>query len=467
MRPNIVWVTLESFRADHTSLSESGVDLTPNLRRIAADREGQWFGNCYAHAHWTPASSTSILTGTYVPSHGVGYDDAVEVTKVPPGLSTVPELLGDEGYRTACLTGNGYLSAAGLERGFDRFDTVTKDDFVSGTGAYAAADYLFRSGFVGRGMSFDLVHHLRDCFKEWYQTVAFRRWLADSADAGSPFFAYMHLNNAHHPYRPPRPVLEQVLADSDRSPSDVVETADEYSDSIWERIADGGHLPPTEREAVLAAYEGEVRYSDRLLGRVFDYLRDRDDTVLVVTADHGELFGEAGALEHNLVLHDDLINVPLVTYGLDFPDRHGDALVQHIDVMQTVLDTVGADTSQFQGYDLRDETREFAVAHRGPRHSDIEKLRDLNPAFDTDRFHGSGIGCVRSRDWKYQRSGGRAELFRLPDESTDRSAEFPAKTGELAEVLDTHVPTERFESSERAEFDDEMEAHLRDMGYLD
>lgn len=468
MRSNIIWITLESVRADYTSMGASDVSATPNINQIAAAPDGRWFDNCYSHARWTPASTASILTGTYLSTHGVGYEDTTEVSKIPPDLSTVPELLSELGYRTGCFSGNAYVShATGVNRGFDTFDDCnSKADVFSLSGAKTLLRYLVHSHTVGGKTSLDPARH-KDCLKEWYQAANFRRWIRTQQSSEQPYFAYLHLNNSHHPYRPPLAILEECLDGSDLTPAEAISISDEYSDTIWERIATNDDLDSTEQEAILAAYEGEIRYSDYFVGEIFDYVKDRDDTVVVITGDHGELFGERGVFGHNLVLHDKILNVPLVTYGLDLPTGSSDEFVQHMDVMQTLVDTVGGDTSQFQGYNLTTENREFVIAERGPRGSDLEKLAGLNPAFDSSRYHGPGIRCLRSEEWKYQESSERAELFRLPDETTDVASEFPRKKADLADRLDALIPTTTVENTERADFDSEMRDRLRHMGYID
>lgn len=467
MRPNIVWVTLESLRADHATTGTAGEHAMPNVERIAASADGRQFSQCFSHAHWTPASSTSILTGTALSSHRVGYEDAVDVATVPEGLETVPELLGDAGYATAGSTTNGYVDAAGLDRGFDRFESVTKDELGTVRGVRAFVDYLATSGHLGPGSSLDLSYHVRNCLKDWYQLRELRRWIRRQSDAGAPFFGYVHFNNVHQPYRPPKALLREQLADSELSVDAVLEASNRYSDEIWDWIADSERVDERALRAVLAAYGAEVRYADRLVGEVFDLVASNPDTILVVTADHGELFGELGAYEHNLALHDALVNVPLVVHGLDLEGVPSDALVQHADVMQTLLAAVGVDVDQFQGYDLRTAERPYVLCERGPRHSDLEKLHERNSAFDADRYHWPAVTCLRSRDWKLVQSDDRTELFRLPDERTDVSDDHPERVRRMESELASIRPSERFESGDRAEIDAAMADHLRDMGYLE
>jgi len=462
--PNLVWITLESVRADHTPMGGYERDTTPTLSRLAAEDDTDWFGNCFAHARWTPASTASMLTGTYLTTHGVGLESG-DVRRVPERLDTVPELLGEAGYQTACVSTNGYLSqATGLDRGFDRFLWPSKRDIprnLSSVLQYAAK----------------IRHHWKLPLDAKRRNLTFRvatdtatRWLDSFRQSSDPFFLYMHYNNPHHPYSPPHPDLAEFLDDVDLTPSEAVDIAGRVSEDLWEVMADGCQLSDREWEALRATYDAEIVAADRLVEEVLDHLESlgMTNTVVVVTGDHGELFGEQGLLGHNLTLHDGLLHVPMVVRGLDgVGERTGD-IVQHVDVMQTILNRIGVSTDQFQGVDLTEEARQYAVAQRGPRTDDIERLRSLNPSYDTSRFHEPMLHTIRSLEYKYMKSADRAELFAVPDETTDVQADEPEVADRLDEALEQWLRT--IDSGdvrgESAEFTDEMEDQLRQLGYL-
>ncbi|USZ71470.1 sulfatase [Natronosalvus halobius] len=466
-KPNVLWISLESVRADYTSLGQSNDTPTPNIKRIASTDEGRYFSNCYAHAHWTPASTTSILTGTYPSSHGVGYKSGKNITKVPRDLSTVPQLLDGQGYQTALFGGNTYVSSAtGLDRGFDQCDTTSETDLFSLRGMKAFYQYIKNVRYNGIGLRTDIPTH-GDSFREWHQFIGLRDWIKSCTESEMPYFGYVHINNSHHPYRPPNAVLRHTISDNDITISEVRKHSNKFSDGIMDLIANNSTLNANQRRAVLAAYEAEIRYDDYFIGKIFNYVRSQKNTIIVITGDHGELFGEKGVFGHNLILHDKLLHVPMVVYGLDLETVSDDALMQHMDVMQTILNTIGVDTTQFQGFDLNSQKRDFVIAERGPRPEDIDNLKKINSQIDDRRFHRTGVACLRSKEWKYQKSTDREELFRLPDETTDLSSEFPGKRDELEKALDERLPTDKFESSVKAEFTEQMKDQLRDMGYLD
>lgn len=461
--PNIVWISLESVRADHTAVEGYDRETTPALERIADSPGGVSMSNCFSQGRWTPAVSASMLTGTYLTTHRVGFESE-DVHRVPEDLETVPELLRRQGYQTGCISSNSYLtSATGLDRGFDRFLWPDKYDALKNPGTVLR--YLLRPGrYRGLPMggkrltlTYDLV------------TDVARQWLDDFVGV-DPFFFYIHYNTAHHPYRPPHSYLREFLADTDLTPAEAIEIAGEVTENMWVVMADGCSLTERERTALHATYDASIAYADEMVGELFDHLSDEafENTVFVVTGDHGELFGERGVLGHNLVLHDGVTNVPMVIHGLDdlTPDR--DDVIQHIDVMRTVAEMAGADTSQFQGVDLRTETPEMAISQRGPRPSDIDRLLEHNPSFDERQFSRSAIDAVHTAEFKYVESGTDQSLYRLPDETTDVGAEFPAVRDRLAARLEERRATIDQDPSDRtdAEFTDAMREQLENMGYI-
>lgn len=111
MAANIVWLTLESLRFDHTSLSGYKRDTTPFLRSLAAESSAVSFDSCFSHGIWTRPASASILMGTYPSHHQAGMDSDV----IPDDLPMIPELLGEQGYDTAGVSTVAYM---GLRRGW-------------------------------------------------------------------------------------------------------------------------------------------------------------------------------------------------------------------------------------------------------------------------------------------------------------------------------------------------------------
>uniref|UniRef100_UPI001375F91F sulfatase-like hydrolase/transferase n=1 Tax=Halococcus hamelinensis TaxID=332168 RepID=UPI001375F91F len=243
----------------------------------------------------------------------------------------------------------------------------------------------------------------KDCLRERIQYESFRHWF-DTKDDDQPYFAYLHINNPHHPYRPPLNILKERLTGEDLSPTEAIRISNGITNDLWQAVADGCEFSPKEQRALEATYEAELTYADYIAKQVFKYAVSRDeDTVVIITGDHGEMFGENGMLGHNLVLHDGILNVPLITYGLDTGSAQSDDLIQHADVSKAILDACGIQNEQFkQAYNFTHENRDYVVAERGPRPSRADTLAERNPEFDSDSFHWNQLSMIRSRGWKYQ-----------------------------------------------------------------
>lgn len=459
--PNLIWITLDSVRYDHTSMAGYRRDTTPNLRRIAERSDGHTFSECIAHGNWTLSSSASILTGTYPSHHTVGPDGS----KLPDRLDTVAGLLSEQGYHTACLSENSHVSdATGLSRGFDRYGWLSSSTLLETAGVSSLAKYLLNIREHSAGLTLDASKHSTPFLVNDVAT----RWLEDLREE-EPFFFYLHYNEPHRPYYPPRSYLDRYTDEIDASASEAAEISMRVHENLYEIVANGCELTEREWEALYAMYDAELAYTDAFVGKLFDHVRslDLEETVFVVTGDHGELFGEYDLLAHKLCLHDAVVNVPLVVHGPTGEIGGGDDLVQHADLVRTFVERAGGRTDQFQGVDLRDEHREYAIAQRGP--ASFDSVLEHNPEFDTSRYHEDALSCLRTTEYKYQSSGERSELFALPDEETDVSDERPefaeSFDSELTEWLETEG--QPVDAGDRAEFTDAMQRQLRDLGYVD
>lgn len=469
-RPNIVWVTLDSLRYDHTTMSGYQRDTTQNLARIASRRQGSSHSRCFAHSNYTLASVPSILTGTYPGHHGVGMGVN---ERLPDTVPTVAERMSAAGYDTGCLSEIARVSeATGLDRGFDWFE-YTRD---RGGRRYLASklragiSHLFNNVLRPGGLREDrrgLTNGVG--IKYTYQLA--RRYVDRIAD--TPFFLYIHNVGPHYPYRPPLSFLDRFTDEIQMSTAEALEFTSEVfedNDAIERHIAEGCAFSEAEWEAIEAMYDADIAYSDHCVGRLFAAIRSMDTgpTVFVVTSDHGDLFGEHDLIAHRLVLDDALTHVPLVTHGLDeIADIDQDAIIQHADLMTTFVASAGRDTAGMHGVDLRTETRSYAISQRGPHEFAFENLLTYNDAFEIGRFHESGFTSIRDEEFRFERGDQMARLFELPDETTDVSTEYPEIRAEFEDVLE-HVLEEigaPVEAGEDADFTPKMEEQLRDLGY--
>jgi arylsulfatase A-like enzyme len=464
MSRDIVWITLESVRQDHTSLGGHHRDTTPFLSSLADRTTGAAFERCFSHDVWTRASSASILTGLASSAHRTWTQENRLSSDVP----TVPEALRDAGYRTACVSPNPQLSdATGLARGFDHFHYLGKDTLVEEAGIPTVLRYLTKLNTHSAGYTTDTGKHSVG----YVSNAIAKRHVRETAANDEDLFLYTHLGDSHHPYYPPKPYQDLYADDFEMSVEEALELVMEMSDDLHGYIARGVPFTEDEWNALRAMYDATIRYVDDTVRSLVEYAEERlDDPIVVVTADHGELFGEKGMLAHMVVADDAVSHVPLVVSGVDGVESH-DGVVQHADAMTEVLDAVGVDFDVAAGVGLAPEAREFAVTQRsGVRcASKLDTIQERDPAFDAARYHAGDLTSLRTRDYRYQRSESREELFAVPDEMTDVAGDHPdvreTLAGKAESWLGTYgVPTS--EREEQAEFDESMTSHLEDLGYL-
>jgi arylsulfatase A-like enzyme/tetratricopeptide (TPR) repeat protein len=241
--PNVLLITLDTFRADRVSSS-----LTPNIVRLAG--RGTQFTNVRATAPLTLPSHTSLMTGSIPPVHGV-HDNGVVYTRKLPTLASI---FRDNGYATAAFVGAYVLNRRfGLDAGFDWYDDAVRRDARQ-------------------------VEQL-EAERPGAEVVdAAVKWL-DAAAGTKPRFMWVHLYDAHAPYRPPQEFLDKASG---------------------------------------RPYDGEIAYVDAQVGRLLDALEARRmtaNTLVAIAGDHGEALGDHGEATHGMLVYDATLRVPLILAG--------------------------------------------------------------------------------------------------------------------------------------------------------
>ncbi|WP_254272284.1 sulfatase-like hydrolase/transferase [Haloarcula marina] len=461
-RQSIVWITLESIRYDHTSLSDYDRDTTPSLQRIADGTEGNSFDHCISHGNWTGTSSASILTGTTPPTHGIFGESSLVLSE---DIETIPELLPEEMTTQSLVSNPNAGPARGLDRGFDDLRYVVPSRLRDDVGLWTMAKSTPQLWSHGGGLTADIDRHKG---LTSYMTVDLAKRFVASQD--DPYFMYLHLGSSHHPYLPPAAYLDAFTDELTISPQQALDIAQSRYEDIHELIADGG-LSPDERQAVEAMYDAVISHVDYCVGELFDAIqRNSDDTIVVVTADHGDLLDEYDLAGHKFVLDDALIHVPLVTHGLDGVDHQTGEVVQHIDVLETALSQIGVESLQFEGSNLRTDSRTLAVTQRSGNNAqeNLKQVREYDPKYELPIRHLQTATSFRSTEDKLVHSEDAVELFALPDEQTnlkDRHSEkYEEMLTEARRWLDEHETRPAAEREQ--ELDSDIKDHLSDMGYL-
>lgn len=469
-RPNVVVIVLDSVRNDRTTVGGHDRDTTPELVQLAGREDGRRFQHAIAHARYTLPSSASILTGTSPSTHDVGFGRTTLDDSVP----TVAEAFHDAGYATALVSNNQFVSPeTNLDRGFDAYTWLpnTALGILRTVGLETTARWV--AGIRRHSAGFELDKHRHSGAYLMHSLVEGE--LDRLAAEDDPFFLYAHFNQPHRPYYPPLAWFDVYGDAFEMSRREAGDFSMEVHRNLVEKVARGCPFSDDEWRVLNALYDAQIEYTDAFVGALHNQIESNtDDTVFVVTADHGEHLGEHGALGHKYALDDALLNVPLVTTGLDVPDSTD--LVQHADVIRTLLELADARTGFVDGIDLRSNERSVAISEDVER--SLDPIYDVNPSFDASQFFpGAEDGLparqsVRTRTHRYVRGDDGTEvLYERPDETTDVADAQPERLAELREELEAWR-AEQATDARPAETTDEAlsdatKAQLKNMGYLE
>jgi arylsulfatase A-like enzyme len=481
-QPNVVVVVADTTRIDDAYDSE----VAPTLAELATS--GTRATRAVSAAPWTLPSHASLLTGAPPSEHGAHADHE----RLDDRLPVLPEPFRAAGYETVCVSNNTWLSAeSGFDRGFEEFrqmwQLVQSDNALSElvdeteeSRARLVARKLFDGNPVVNAANTLYRQFVRDRSDDGAErsTNWIADWLADRS-RDDPFFLLVNYLEPHLTYRPPRETTERHLPEGA-----TYEEAMAVPQEPWEFLA--GDLDLSERDLGLlrALYRGEITYFDEQLAAVRAALQAADeweDTLLVVTADHGENVGDHGMMDHQYCLYDTLVAVPLVLHGGAFTGGSDiDDLVSLMDLPPTLLDAAGIDAPEarerFHGTsfhpDAGSAAREFAVSeYIAPQPSMAALERNLGRVPERLRTYDRSLRAIRTDDQKLVRgSDGSTRLYDLdadPGETTDVSDDRPDRVAELADALDDWLESvDAAGDRESVSIGAERKARLEQLGYL-
>ncbi len=458
-RPNVLLLVLDTVRADYLSAYGNAGRTTPHIDAVV--REGALFLEAVSAAPWTLPSHASLFTGLYPSQHGAGW----EYQHLDAEFTTLAEYLHEEGYRTVGLSENPFVSEGfGLTQGFESFHAMYGWNDKKPVGL-AVAEKMRR-----------LLSSAADTKEYSRDTVArIKSWILTRHRSDRPFFMFANFMAAHLPSYP-RPDIAKRTYDDDTLAriKPIGEVPERY-------YLDEYRLTDEDLEVMKELYADDLRYLDSEIGRLVEFLRRMDlldRTVLVITSDHGENFGEHGLIEHQFCLYNSLLHVPLILRypptieaGLVVKERVSTAFL-----FETILDLV----------EVRAEPRLPGIESRslldGPYgtiwseyDNAVEMLRkvigDEAPDFDFEPFDRR-LQCAFDGGHKFIRSSnGKNELYRVSDDWTEREnliASEVKKGSELAEKL-TRWQEALYRPPHRGEgpmIDAETKERLEALGYL-
>ncbi len=445
--PNVLVFLIDTLRADHLSCYGYPRNTSPNLDAFA--REGVLFEEVLAQAPQTAPSHASLFTSTYPAAHGIWNDVKTESGElVHPRLAepavTLAEALRDAGWTTAAIADGGWLiEDRGLMQGFEHFETKNR----------GVVDR------VGRGIE----------------------WLEEHADRDQPFFLFLHTYEVHTPYLPPAGYEERFAEGYQGPMREVLQRARDYAGSeevenpltdVQQKIVNPAlkTADAADTAFVKALYDAELSLVDEQFALLMGWLRVHghlEDTIVIVTSDHGEEFNEHGDFGHKQV-YEECLRVPLMVRLPGGPRglRRADP-AQLVDLMPTLLSELQVPAPEsVVGRDLR---------WRGP---------DLG--LSDDGFVAESNHPKRQAAW---RNGGRKVVLRLAPDQDEQIFDLDADPAEAAplardpewirrartavglfhELAEKHRDAFRLHPTLTGldELSEEQQAELQQLGYVD
>lgn len=437
----ILLITVDTLRADVLGAYGGTAISTPRIDQLAS--RGIRFAQAISPSSWTLPSVASIMTGNSVPAHGA----TTTSSRLPDALPTLASRLRDAGYATGAVGFNAHLATPrGLDRGFDHYDFYPRrstpwDNW--GGRLRAALRPLDHLGHVNTSQ-------ITDLSVQWMRSHRER-----------PFFLWCHYFDPHLPYAPPQAFMPEGPVDAGIGPA---------FDNV-QGIRTGRFKPSEdEKEWIRRLYLGEVRYVDSEVGRLLRSIAElgpAEETLIVLTSDHGEEFWEHGKFEHGHTLYQELIHVPWI---ITLPGRLAPTVVEEPVSVASLLPTL------LKLLDLPLDPGEFTEP---PLELAGTPSRDAPPVFSAGMLYAPHGEAVLHDRWKLIRTPSRdaSLLFNLaadPAETDDRSALEADRLPDLRGLLDGWLANSqdvrnRLDVRDSAPLDlpEETIEHLEKLGYLD
>ncbi len=429
--PNILFVVLDTVRAESLSLHGYSRETSPHLTKLAS--AGVRFDRARSTASWTLPSHASMFTGRWPHELSTRVDQPLDAT-----FPTLAEYLRDHGYATAGFVANTFFCNQwyGLSRGFIHYEDTAVTPIE-----------ILRSSALGKRLvkgCGGLARNRPDAYFQRKDAPTINQELLDwlqHRPKDRPFLAFLNYYDAHDPYLTPvEPVRRFGLRPSSRA--DLATLAGWHSTKLKKRS-------PHEVQLAKDCYDDCIAYLDEQLGNLFAALNQQrllENTVVVITSDHGEEFGERERFGHGQSLHHEVTQVPLLIVA---PARVPKGRVVREpatlrDLPATVVELLGLKNgSPFPGRSL---TRHWSdTAADGPTEAVLAEIVDREPQMPADWKAPRSV--VVDETLYIRNSDGREELYNLADDAAEtvNLAKAEAARAELERcrvALDRLVPSD-------------------------
>ena len=408
--PNVLLIVWDTVRASNLSVYGYERRTTPNLEAWAGS--SAVFENASSASPWTLPSHASMLTGRWPQELSANWEQPLDATH-----RTLAESLSERGYLTAGFVANTYYCGheLGLARGFAHYEDYVvspQELLISSTFLRVLANSNTTRQLIGYEDNIPrrTATAITDQFLEWQSRVGDR-----------PFFAFVNFFDAHETYLPPAPFAGRFGPGPPMGSPEVVQDVRRSLRRDWPE------RPRAEIQGELNMYDGAIAYLDDELNRLLLELRTRgrlDNTIVIVTADHGEQFGEHQLFLHGNSLYQPLLHVPLI---VRFPDRIASGIrvqsrVTLRDLAATILDFAGVTGDT--GLPGRSWARFWSGGADAQRDAAMAEVREadwakqVSPSYPVAKGDMASISDDR---FHYIKNGdGTEELYAIADDKEER-----------------------------------------------
>lgn len=430
-QPNIVLISIECLRYDHTPLGKYHRNTMPELTKFF--NKGAAFTNVQATSSWTLPSLVSVFSSTYPFEHCMttgGFHapegKLVMQAELPHELPWLPELLRQAGYRTYGFSTSPHtVTGTGFSRGFEYFD----DKIV-----FKNAEVVNRQ--------------IQNKLK--------------GLPSDQPFFLWIHYFDPHWQYWPTEPWIKRYTKERPELPADLYH--------IWvELLACERNLRPVDPlfHYLVASYDSEINFADKKISELLRQMNCPANTIYLVLSDHGEGFLEHGHMDHGNTLHEELLHVPV---WLKWPAKklkvkQLDDLLSLIDLAPTLLDLCDLETPQtMRGSSLRPrlfgevpaDCSRFVMSH-------LANFEVYESSIQSHRYKLIRNDATRELS-VYDKQEDPLELKPLRYSENNKDLLFLRRVLEMEEKR--HIPYKAVIKEGGFVVDERLEEELRQLGYV-
>lgn len=461
-RPNVLFIVMDTVRADHTSVYGYSRDTTPNLKTLASDPQTTVFRRMTSAADWTLPSHASMFTGLYPSQHGANCDIRKDaILRLPDAAETLAERLQADGYSTAGVVANitSLLRNYAINQGFDYYATRLPAKPLYG------------------GLSNGMLRRKLLRYAEWligqpdnpriYPTAAaitgeVVQLMPQLQTNRRPWFLFANYMDAHTPYNPPAPYENRY---STAARLGLLQYFSYGEEVMKHRLK----VSPDVMDPIIARYDAGIAFVDAQIGILLDKVRQQgvyDDTMIVITADHGEAFGEHQTMDHGVSVYENQIRVPLIIKwprGVRPPGADGPA--SGVDLMPTILDVAGLKPqSGVSGRSLA-QPEATTMSARFAETKPCKDVYDLHPRFRRDAY------ALLRGHWKLIAStNGIMELYDLENDPAEEHNVYTIEAAIATKLTAEYEMWRKYRTGisggSAATLSDEERERLKSLGYV-